>query len=53
MAGAVEKDLFVLGPDAKRRVVLRAGLEPGGERIAILDDFPIRDVASHKGFAPL
>ncbi len=47
MAGAVEEDLLVFGPDAQRRVVLASGFEPGGERVARLDNFPIDDIASH------
>ncbi len=52
MAGAVEQDLLVLGADAQRLVVLASGFEPGGERVARFDNFPIDDIASHSGLRP-
>ena len=51
--GAIEQDLLVLGADPERAGGLASRLEPGGERVARFDNFPIDDVASHKGGRPL
>ena len=48
----VEQDLLVLGANAQRRVMLASGFEPGRERVASFDNFPIDDVASHSAIRP-
>ena len=51
-AGAVKRDLLVLRADTKRTGRLASCFEPGRKRVARLNDFPVDDVASHKGDDP-
>ena len=49
---SIKQDLLVLGADAKGAGRLAPVFEPGGQRVARFDNFPVDDVASHKAWRP-